>query len=57
MPAGGASGFAPRHSAGPCGPERFKRLRWREELARLSPLNRQVFLVHAGFVVLITILL
>ena len=33
------------------------RLRWREEVARLSPLNRQVFLVHAGFVVLITILL
>ena len=33
------------------------RLRWREELARLSLLNRQVFLVHAGFVVLITVLL
>ena len=33
------------------------RLRWATELARLSPLNRQVFLVHAGFVVLITVLL
>ena len=32
-------------------------LRWATELTRLSPLNRQVFLVHAGFVVLITLLL
>jgi hypothetical protein len=34
-----------------------RRLRWGEELKRLSPLNRQVFVVHAGFVVLITALL
>jgi hypothetical protein len=33
------------------------RLRWREELKRLSPLNRQVFVMHAVFVVLITTLL
>ena len=33
------------------------RLRWGEELRRLSALNRQVFVVHAGFVVLITALL
>jgi hypothetical protein len=33
------------------------RLRWGEELKRLSPLNRQVFAVHAAFVVLITALL
>jgi hypothetical protein len=32
------------------------RLRWREELKRLSPLNRQVFVMHAVFVVLITTL-
>ena len=34
-----------------------RRLRWGEELKRLSPLNRQVFVVHAVFVVLITALL
>ncbi len=26
---------------------------WREQLARLSLLNRQIFLVHAGFIVLV----
>jgi hypothetical protein len=33
------------------------RLRWGEELKCLSPLNRQVFVVHAIFVMLITTLL
>ncbi|HEV8268936.1 MAG TPA: hypothetical protein VGR00_11900 [Thermoanaerobaculia bacterium] len=30
-----------------------KRLGWREDLARLTPLNRQVFLVHTFFIVLV----
>lgn len=34
-------------------PERF---RWREELARLSLLNRQIFLVHTLFVCLVLVL-
>lgn len=29
---------------------------WREELARLSPINRQVFIVHDLFIVLVLIL-
>jgi hypothetical protein len=31
--------------------------RWREELARLSPLNRQIFIVHDLFVVLVLVLI
>lgn len=34
-----------------------KRFRWKEELARLSPLNRQMFLVHVFFIVLILVML
>jgi hypothetical protein len=30
-----------------------KRLGWNEDLARLTPLNRQVFLVHTFFIVLV----
>jgi len=44
-------GYAAAH---PFFPSRF---RWREELARLSLLNRQIFMVHTGFIVLILILL
>lgn len=29
------------------------KLRWREELARLSPINRQIFQVHTMFIVLL----
>jgi hypothetical protein len=29
------------------------RLRWREELARVSLVNRQIFQVHTGFIILI----
>lgn len=34
-----------------------RRFNWRAELTRVSPLNRQIFLVHAGFIVLILILM
>jgi hypothetical protein len=30
-----------------------KRLGWKEDLARLTPLNRQIFLVHTFFIVLV----
>ena len=30
-----------------------RQFRWREELARLSLLNRQIFLVHTFFIVLV----
>ena len=33
-----------------------KRFHWKEELARLSLLNRQVFLVHALFIALVLVL-
>lgn len=33
-----------------------RRFRWREELARLSLLNRQVFYVHAFFICLVLVL-
>ena len=33
-----------------------KSLGWREELARLSPVNRQIFWVHTYFIVLILLL-
>jgi hypothetical protein len=33
-----------------------KELRWKEDLAKLTPVNRQVFLVHAGFLVLLLVL-
>lgn len=34
-----------------------KELRWKEDLAKLTPVNRQVFLVHVGFIVLLLILI
>lgn len=34
-----------------------KRFQWNEELARLSPLNRQIFTVHVLFIVLILLLM
>ncbi|MFY9820955.1 MAG: hypothetical protein WAM82_06205 [Thermoanaerobaculia bacterium] len=33
-----------------------KQLGWKEDLAKLTLLNRQIFLVHVGFIVLILIL-
>ena len=33
-----------------------KRFQWKEELARLSPLNRQMFKVHVFFIVLVLVL-
>ncbi len=33
-----------------------KQLGWKEDLAKLTLLNRQIFLVHAGFIVLILVL-
>ena len=33
-----------------------KELRWKEDLAKLSPINRQVFLVHVVFIVLLLVL-
>jgi hypothetical protein len=33
-----------------------KRFHWKEELARLSPLNRQIFLVHTFFICLVLML-
>jgi hypothetical protein len=32
------------------------RFRWNEELERLSPLNRQIFLVHNFFIVLVVVM-
>ncbi len=34
-----------------------KRFRWREELTRLSLLNRRIFIVHTTFIVLLLLLL
>ena len=34
-----------------------RRFRWREELARLSTLNRQIFQVHVLFIVLILVMM
>ena len=34
-----------------------KRFHWKEELARLSLLNRQMFLVHTGFICLVLVML
>jgi hypothetical protein len=34
-----------------------KRFAWAEELPRLSLLNRQIFVVHAGFIILIVVLM
>jgi hypothetical protein len=34
-----------------------RRFNWKAELARVSPLNRQIFSVHAGFIVLILLLM
>lgn len=33
-----------------------RRFRWREELARLSLLNRQIFVVHCLFIVLVLVM-
>ena len=33
-----------------------KRFQWKEELARLSPLNRQIFIVHTLFICLVVML-
>ncbi len=33
-----------------------KQLGWRDDLAKLTLLNRQIFLVHAGFIVLLLVL-
>jgi len=33
-----------------------KRFHWKEELARLSPLNRQIFMVHTFFICLVLML-
>jgi len=33
-----------------------RQLGWRRDLAQLTPLNRQIFLVHVGFIVLILVL-
>lgn len=33
-----------------------RRFHWREELARLSPLNRQIFRVHVFFIVVVLVL-
>jgi hypothetical protein len=34
-----------------------RRFNWKEELARLSPLNRQIFLVHTFFICLVLVLI
>jgi hypothetical protein len=34
-----------------------KRFQWKEELARLSPLNRQIFIVHTFFICLVLVLI
>ena len=34
-----------------------KRFQWKEELARLSPLNRQIFLVHTFFICVVLTLI
>ena len=34
-----------------------KRFKWKEELARLSPLNRQIFLVHTFFICVVLTLI
>ena len=44
-------GLAAAHVAFP------RRLHWKEELARLSPLNRQIFLVHCLFIVLMLVMM
>jgi len=34
-----------------------RRFHWKEELARLSPLNRQIFLVHTFFICLVLVMI
>ena len=34
-----------------------KELGWKEDLAKLAPVNRQIFLVHVGFIVLMLVLM
>ena len=34
-----------------------KELGWKEDLSKLTPVNRQVFLVHTGFIVLMLVLM
>lgn len=34
-----------------------RRFQWKEELARLSPLNRQIFLVHTFFICVVLVLI
>ena len=34
-----------------------RRFQWKEELARLSPLNRQIFLVHTIFICLVLVMI
>ncbi len=34
-----------------------RRFQWKEELARLSPLNRQIFLVHTFFICLVLVMI
>jgi len=34
-----------------------KELGWKQDLAKLTPINRQVFLVHVGFIVLMLVLM
>lgn len=36
---------------------REPRLGWKEDLAKLTPVNRQVFLVHVGFIALMLVLM